>query len=115
VTPANPKAASFGGYAVATDLDLVVGHGELEFVGFARGSNIVRGASWQEELRWIWGVVVGGGFRQHHYFDSSGRLIAGSGKLVVKGKDLVFRSGRREKLFGRAYTREEVVTYEPYF
>ena len=113
--PTNPKAASFTGAAVARDLLLAVGSGDWrEFYGFARGGTIVRGATWQEELRWIWQAVVAGGFTQRLYFDSSGRVIGWLTRLPVRSKEVVIRNGRRERLFGRAYTREEIVTYEPY-
>jgi len=115
VTPRNPKAARVGGYAVATDLYLTIGEAEREFVGFARGGNIARGVPWQEELRWIWQAVIAGGFTQRHYLDSGGKVIAWHSKLVVNGKDLIIRNGRREKLFGRAYTSIRDVTYEAYF
>jgi len=34
--------------------------------------------------------------------------------LIVNGTDLILRNGRREKLFGRAYTSIHDVTYEAY-
>jgi len=114
VTPTNPKAARFDGVAVATDLYLTIGEAWREFCGFARGGTIVRGATWQEEFRWVWQAVIGGGFVERRFLDSRGNVIAWDSKLVVNGKRVVLRNGRREKLFGRAYTREEVVTYEPY-
>ncbi len=114
ITPANPRAASIGGYAVQDDLNLAVGHAEQEFIGFARGGNLVREASWQEELRWIWEVVIADGFIQRHYFDRHGKRIGGYSKILVKGTELIFHSGRREGFFGRGYTRVEEVTYEPY-
>jgi hypothetical protein len=113
VIPANPKAARFAGAAVSSDLDLTIGEAEREFCGFARGGTVVRGASWQQELRWIWEAVVAGGLTQRHYLDSSGKVIGWVGKFVVNGKELVFRNGRRaERLFGRQ--RLKTVTYEPY-
>ncbi len=115
IRPANRKAARFFGYAAADDLDLIIGYAQREFVGFGRGSNVVRGATWQEELRWIWDAVVAGGFTQRHYLDANGGVIAWAMKLMVHGEQVVFRNGKREKLFGRAYASESVVTYEPYF
>lgn len=115
VMPTNPKAARFEGIAVGRDLDLTIGHSWREFYGFARGGTIVRGAAWQEEFRWIWQAVIAGGFVERRFLDCRGNVIAWDSKLVVNGKAIVFRNGRREKLFGRAYTREEIVTYEPYF
>jgi hypothetical protein len=114
ITPANPKAAPVGGYAMADDLELVIGHAEQEFFRFARGGNIVRGASWQEELRWIWEAVVAGGFAQRHYFNKYGKLIGGYSKILVKGTELVFSATRPQRLFGRAYASVNDVIYEPY-
>lgn len=114
VTPANPRAARIDGVAVATDLDLSVGKSSREFCGFARGGTIVRGATWQQDLRWIWEAVVAGGFIERRFLDSQGKVIAWDSKLVVNGKQVVFRNGRREKLFGRAYSKVETVTYEAY-
>jgi hypothetical protein len=114
ITPRNPKAARFGGYAVATDLYLTIGEAGREFIGFGRGGKIVRGVPWQEELRWIWQAVIAGGFTQRHYLDSGGKVIAWYSKLIVNGTDLILRNGRREKLFGRAYTSIHDVTYEAY-
>jgi hypothetical protein len=79
VTPTNSKAARFEGIAVADDLTLIIGEAEREFVGFARGGSIMRGASWQQELRWIWETVLAGGFAQHHYLDSLGKVIGCGG------------------------------------
>jgi len=115
VLPVNPRAARFGGYAVETDLYLTIGEADREFVGFASGGNIVSGAKWQDELRWIWQAVIAGGFTQRHYLDARGEVIAWYMKLPVAGKDLLFRNGRRERVFGRAYTRLEDVTYEAYY
>jgi len=113
VTPTNQKAARLEGVAVADDLSLVIGEAEREFPGFARGGSIIRGASWQRELRWIWETVIAGGFTQHHYLDSTGNVIGWSAKLLVNGNELVFRNGRRaERLFGESKVRD--VTYEPY-
>jgi hypothetical protein len=100
VRPANPKAARFGGYAIGTDLYLNIGEAGREFIGFARGSNIVSGATWQEELRWIWQAVIAGGFTQRHYLDARGKVIAWAARLMVNGKDVVFRNGRRESYLG---------------
>lgn len=115
ITPANPRAASVGGYAVADDLELVIGHAEQEFFRFARGGNIVRGASWQDELRWIWEVVVAGGFTQRHYFNKYGKLVGGYSKICVKGTEVVFSASRPQRLLGRAYASVKDVIYEPYF
>src|ERR1700730_18189894 len=113
VLPAKPNAARVRGVAVATDLDLTIGEAQREFVGFARGGNIIRGASWQDELRWIWQAVVAGGLTQRHYLDSRGRGIGWVAKFAVNGSELVFRNGRRtERLFGRE--RGQTITYEPY-
>ena len=114
VIPSNPNAAGIGGYAVADDLNLAIGHAEQEFFGFGRGGTVVPGAAWQDELRWIWEVVIAGGFTQCHYFDRHGRIIAGYSKIKVKSTELVFHSGHRERFFGRGYTRVGEVTYEPY-
>ena len=111
--PTSPKAARFTGVAVATDLDITIGEAQREFVGFARGGNIIQGASWQEELRWIWQTIVNGGFTQRHYVDSSGRVIGWLAKFTVNGKEVVFRNGRRsEKLLGSA--KVKIVAYGPY-
>ena len=114
ITPTNPKAARLSGYAVADDLNLAVDHAEQEFFGFGRGGTVVRGASWQEELSWIWEVVIAGGFTQRHYFDRHGKRIAGCSKILVRGAELVFHSGRREGFFRRGYSRVEEVIYEPF-
>jgi hypothetical protein len=114
VIPSNPNAACIRGYAVADDLELVIGHAEAEFFRFARGGNIVRGAPWQDELRWIWEVVTAGGFTQRHYFNKHGKLIGGYSKILVKGTELPFSVSRPQKLFGRAYASVKEVTYEPY-
>lgn len=114
VEPSKPNAARFAGVAISTDLDLTIGGAAREFIGFARGGTISRGASWQVELRWIWQTVVAGGFKQIQYMDSSGNIIGWTAKFAVNGKELVFRNGRRkERLFG--VERLKVVTYEPYF
>jgi hypothetical protein len=113
ITPANPRAARFGGHAVATDLYLSIGGAEREFVGFASGGNIVRGAKWQQEFRWIWQSVLAGGFTQKHYMDSNGKIIGWATKFLVNGRQVVFRNGRRkERMF--ALEKVETVTYEPY-
>jgi len=114
INPSKPTAARFAGVAVASDLDLTIGAAEREFCGFARGGTIIRGATWQEELRWIWQAVVAGGFTQRHYFDSQGKVIGWATKFMVHDKEIAFRNGRRsERLFGKE--RIKVVTYEPYF
>jgi hypothetical protein len=113
VIPAKPLAAHFTGVAVSRDLDITIGEAQREFIGFARGGNLVRGASWQEELRWIWQAVITGGFTQRHYVDSSGKVIGWLAKFIVNGKEVVFRNGRRsEKLLGPAQVK--IVSYEPY-
>ena len=99
---------------MATDLDLTVGHSWREFYGFARGGTIIPGTTWQEELQWIWEAVVAGRFVERRFLDSRGKVIAWDSKLAVNGKQVVFRNGRREKLFGRAYTTEQTITYDPY-
>jgi hypothetical protein len=113
VIPTNPRAARIEGTLVIKDLSLTIEEARREFIGFARGGRIWRGASWQEELRWIWQVTVAGGFTQRHYLDSSGKVIGCAAKLTANGKELVFRNGRRaERLLGRSRLR--TVTYEPY-
>jgi hypothetical protein len=114
ITPGNPRSAPLKGSAVAKDLNLIVGHSWREFYGFAHGGTVIRGATWQEELREIWLAVVAGQLTERLFMDSSGRVIAWNSHLRLDGKDLVFRNGRREKLFGRAYTTARTVTYEPY-
>jgi|SRR5271163_902464 hypothetical protein len=113
VIPTNPRAAAFKGVAVKTDLNLTIGAAAWrEFVGFARGGTVVKGATWQEEFRWIWLAVVKGGFTEHIYRDSAGKAIGWATKLSVNGTDLIIRNGRRtEKLFGRE--KLESITYEP--
>ncbi len=114
VIPKNPNAAPLTGAAVATDLNLAVGKGGWrEFYGFARGGTIVPKATWQEELRWIWLAVVGGGFTQRLYLDSRGELIGWMTKLVVNGKEVHFINGRWAKKYFSKLT-EQIVTYEPY-
>jgi hypothetical protein len=113
VKPSNPDAALFEGIGVAGDLSLIVGKAEREFVGFARGGTVIAGATWQQELGWIWEAVIAGGFAQLQYLDTRGRVIGCFTKLAVNGEDLVFRNGRRsERLFGRTKVRS--VTYRPY-
>jgi hypothetical protein len=114
LTPSNPKASRFAGGPVATDLNLTIGLAAWrEFVGFARGSRIVKGATWRQEFRWIWAAVLTGGFTESIYRDSRGEAIGWATKLLVNGKDLIIRNGRRaETFFGRA--RVERITYEPY-
>jgi hypothetical protein len=113
VTPTNSKAARLGGIAVVDDLTLIVGEAEREFVGFARGGTIVRGASWNEELGWIWQAVVAGGFTESVYRDSRGKAIGSTTRLLVNGNDLIIRNGRRaETLFGRK--KVERIIYEGY-
>ncbi len=114
VTPTSPKAARFRGVAVMEDLNLTIGDVSWrEFPGFAQGGTLVRGATWQEELSWIWQAVTEGGFTEHVYRDSKGKAIGWATKLIVNGKDLVIRNGRKsERPFGR--TNVGRITYEPY-
>jgi hypothetical protein len=114
VVPMNPRAAPFKGVVVITDLNLTIGEAAWhEFIGFARGGTLVRGATWQDEFRWIWLAVVRGGFTEHIYRDSKGKAIGWATKLSVNGKDLIIRNGRRtERLFGRKNL--EMINYEPY-
>src|SRR5271165_4671345 len=61
VVPTNPRAAALKGVAVKTDLNLTIGEAAWrEFVGFARGGTVVKGATWREEFRRIWLAVVRG-------------------------------------------------------
>lgn len=113
IIPRNPQAAPVKGTAVATDLDLTVGNSWREFYGFARGGTIVPGATWQEELRRIWLAVIAGRLTEQLALDSQGEVIGWDSKLVLNGRELIFRNGRRaERLFGPA--RLKTVTYEPY-
>lgn len=113
IIPRNPRAAPVNGTAVLTDLHLTVGNSWREFYGFARGGTIVRGATWQEELRRIWLSVIAGRLTEQLTLDSHGKVIGWDSKLVLNGKELIFRNGRRaERLFGAA--RLKTVTYEPY-
>lgn len=113
IIPRNPKAAPIKGTAVATDLDLTVGYSWREFYGFARGGTIVPGATWQEELRAIWLAVIAGRLTERLTLDSRGEVIGWDSKLVLNGKELIFRNGRRaERLFARA--KQKTVIYEPY-
>ena len=113
VIPANPRAAPLSGIAVKGDLYLTIGDVEREFVGFDRGGTIVRGASWCDELRWIWQAVIAGGFSQQQSLGSNGNVIGGVGKLAINGKEFIYRGGRRaETLFGKR--RNRTVIYEPY-
>jgi hypothetical protein len=113
IVPKNLAAARFAGSVVSTDLDLTIGDAAREFVGFARGGTILKGLSWQDELRHIWQAVTAGGFTQRHYLDSAGKVIGWSTKLIVYNRELIFRNGRRkERLFARENVR--LVTYEPY-
>jgi hypothetical protein len=114
LVPTNPKAARLSGCAVVTDLDLTVGEAAWrEFVGFAEGGTVVNGATWQQELRWIWLAIVTGGFTEHVYRDSLGRAIGSTTILDVNKNELLIRNGRRaEKLFGRENVAS--ITYEPY-
>jgi len=113
VIPTNSRAARFEGFVVADDLTLTVGEAVREFIGFARGGTLFRGACWQQELHWIWKAVESGGFTQRHYLDTHGKIIGWTTKLPVNGREIVFRNGRRaERLFAREIVR--TVTYAPY-
>jgi hypothetical protein len=97
-----------------TDLEITIGQASWrEFVGFARGDKIVKGATWQPEFRWVWAAVLAGGFTESIYRDPRGDAIGWTTKILVNGEDLIIRNGRKaEKLFGRA--KVERITYEPY-
>jgi hypothetical protein len=113
VVPANPKAARLSGAAVVTDLNLTIAEVECELIGFAQGGTPVAGATWQEELRWIWDAVVKGGFLQRQSVDAKGKVIGGASRILINGKEWHFRGGRKaEKLFGKPKYR--TVLYEPY-
>ena len=113
IIPENPKAARFEGIVVKDDLTLIVGEAEREFIGFAKGGNIVPGTLWRQDLLWIWETVIAGGFAQRHYLGSRGQVIGYVMKLPVCNSVLVFRNGRRtERLFGRE--RARTVVYESY-
>lgn len=114
VAPANPRAAPFKGVVVIDDLNLTIGTASFrEFFCFARGGTIFKGASWQEEFRWIWLAVVKGGFTENLYRSSNGRVIGWATKLSVNGKDLAIRNGTRfEGLFRSA--KVERIKFEPY-
>lgn len=114
IIPDNRNAAPLKGTAVATDLNLTVGHSWREFYGFAKGGTIIRGATWQEELRHIWRAIVAGSLTERLTLDSSGKIIAWDSTLVVDDKAVVFRNGRRRGFLGRGREKEETVTYEPY-
>jgi len=113
VIPANPRAATFKGVAVGTDLDLTVGHSWREFYGFARGGTIIRGARWEDEFRSIWLAVVAGRLKERLSLDSRRNVSGWDSRLSLDDKELVFRNGRRtEKLLGKETV--EIVTYESY-
>jgi hypothetical protein len=115
IIPANSKAARIKGGAIKTDLNLTIGETAWrEFVGFARGGTVVKGFSWQEELRGIWQAVVKGGFTENIYRDSKGKAIGWATRLSLGHTDLIIRNGRTaERLLGPK--RVERITYEPYF
>ncbi len=114
VAPTNPRAAPFKGVLVANDLSLTIGIASLrEFVGFARGGTIIKGASWQEEFGWIWLATVRGGFTENLYRNSQGKVIGWATKLSVNGKDLIIRNGRRSEGLFRP-KKVERINYEPY-
>lgn len=113
IIPRNPEAAPIKGTAVATDLHLTVGNSWREFYGFARGGTIVPEATWQDELRRIWLAVIAGRLTEQLTLDSQGEVIGWDSKLVLNGRELIFRNGRRaESFFGPA--KSKTVTYEPY-
>jgi hypothetical protein len=113
IIPRNPQAAPLKGAAVATDLDLTVGNSWREFYGFARGGTVVPGATWQEELQSIWLAVIAGRLTEQLTLDSEDQVIGWDSKLILNGRELLFRNGRRaERLFARA--KVKTVTYEPY-
>lgn len=114
IIPENPRSASISGIAALGDLYLTIGNVEREFVGFQRGSNIVKGATWQEEISWILEAVVRGGFSQRQSLDSKERVIGGASKIMINGREWLFRGGTRfEKLFSKPKYR--TVVYEPYY
>jgi hypothetical protein len=114
VVPKNPKSARFKGEVVIDDLNLTIGVASFrEFFCFGRGGTVFKGARWQEELRWIWLAVIGGGFTETLYRNSNGKVIGWATKLSVNGKDLVIRNGTRLEGFFRSAKRERI-TYEPY-
>lgn len=113
ITPRNPRAASVKGVGVAADLELTIGNSWREFYGFARGGTIVPGATWQGELRSICLAVAAGRMTEHVSLDSKGNVIGWNSKLVLDGKNLIFRNGRRaESFFGPP--KLKTVIYEPY-
>jgi hypothetical protein len=113
IIPANPRSASLSGVAIHGDLSLTIGEVEREFIAFHKGGNIIRGASWRDELRWIWQAVVVGGFSQRQSLGAKGNVLGGASVLAVNGKEFVYRGGRRaETLFGKR--RYRTVIYEPY-
>jgi hypothetical protein len=114
VTPRNPKAAPFAGTAVVTDLNLTVGHSWREFYGFARGGTVMPRATWQDELRLILEAIIAGQFTECLSLDATGAVVAWDSKLIVDGKEVVFRNGRRRKLGAHDEPRGETVTYESY-
>jgi hypothetical protein len=114
VIPANRNAAAFKGFAVQTDLNLIVGEAaHREYYGFAKGGTVVAGVDWHVEFQLIWAAVVAGGFAEQIYRDSNGKAIGSATRLTVGGKQMIIRNGRRaETLFGRQIA--EVRHYEPY-
>jgi hypothetical protein len=116
VTPTNLRAARFSGAVIKTDLHLTLGTAAWrEFYGFARGGTVKRGASWQDEFRWIWHAVIAGGFTEDIYRNAQKKVIGWKGILKVNGTEIVFRNGRGRRLlpFGRRPIKE-TIAYEPY-
>lgn len=114
LVPSNPKSATFKGVAVLSDLNLTVGHSWREFYGFSRGGTIVRGATWEQELTWIWRAVVAGCLTERLYFNSRGDVIGWFSTLIVNDERVIFRNGRRyERIFAKR--RTALATYEPFF
>jgi len=71
-------------------------------------------ATWQDELRLILEAIVAGQFTEHLSLDATGAVIAWDSKLIVDGKEVVFRNGRRRKLGAHGEPRRETITYESY-
>lgn len=114
VIPANDRAAKLTTGVVLDDLHLAIGEVEREFIGFRRGGTIVPGWTWLDDLRWIWRVVIAGGFSQQQYLDREGNVIGGASILRLEGITYDFRGGRvAETLFGERNCR--TVSYEPYW
>jgi hypothetical protein len=112
IIPANPSSASLSGIAIHGDLSLTIGEVEREFIAFHKGGTIVRGATWREELRWIWQAVIAG-FSQRQALGADGSVLGDTSVLSINGKEFVYSGGRSaETLFGKR--RFRTVIYEPY-